>query len=508
MQTALPNYQLRGRQFFTEHICDEIFTKIATKIGQSLKHFLKLSFTTDIWSEPSANVSLLSLTAHGITEDFTRKQIVLKCCSLHGRHTGDIICDYFKMMLRDWNIQNEQLHCFIRDGGSNMVRAMHLAEIPDINCTVHQLQLSVRSALDEIQVKDLLAKCRKISGHFNHSQIAQDELIKIQTEQLNQPALRVIQVCVTRWNSTYYMAERLLKVKDSICLYASKHSIPQISPEEWLYLNKLVAILTPFEEITRNLSDTNTCISSVIPMIHVLKHTLQMEKEKIDTNPNFKNIIQKLIEDINSRFCDLQSNTLYSLATYLDPRYKLKFFNDVIKEQVQSELIRLLTLYDSNVASRVDDDEPSVAKRARLASNASNVDPSTSFEILSPIQSVHSNLADMLKNCSDEEESENDSMDTNSNLMIWKTLINEYNKENRLQLNEDPLLWWRYNIKYKVFAPIVRIYLSAPPSSVPSEQLFSAAGLIYEPLRNRLEGEKAAKLLFVKYNLPLVNFDY
>ncbi|XP_047519017.1 zinc finger BED domain-containing protein 4-like [Pieris napi] len=345
------------------------------------------------------------------------------------------------MMLRDWNIQNEQLHCFIRDGGSNMVRAMHLAEIPDINCTVHQLQLCVRSALDETQVKDLLAKCRKISGRFNHSQIAQDELIKIQTEQLNQPALRVIQDCVTRWNSTYYMVERLLKVKDSICLYASKHSIPQISPEECLYLNKLVAILTPFEEITRNLSDTNTCISSVIPLIHVLKHTLQMEKEKIDTNPNFKNIIQKLIEDINSRFCDLQSNTLYSLATYLDPRYKLKFFNDVIQEQVQSELIRLLTLYDSNVASRVDDDEPSVAKRARLASNASNVDPSTSFEILSPIQSVHSNLADMLKNCSDEEESENDSMDTNSNLMIWKTLINEYNKENRLQLNEDPLLW-------------------------------------------------------------------
>lgn len=199
IQTALPNYQLRGRQFFTDHICDEIHTKIATKIGEKLNFFFKLSFATDIWSEPSANVSLLSLTAHGITEDFTRMQIVLKCCSLHGRHTGDIICDNFKMMLRDWNIQNEQLYCLIRDGGSNMVRAMYLANIPDVSCTVHKLQLCVRSALETCEVKELLAKCKKISGHFNHSQIAQDQLTKIQTEQLNQPALRVIQDCVTRY---------------------------------------------------------------------------------------------------------------------------------------------------------------------------------------------------------------------------------------------------------------------------------------------------------------------
>lgn len=169
----------------------------------------------------------------------------------------------------------------------------------------------------------------------------------------------------------------LLKIKDFICLYASKHSIPQISSKEWLYLNKLVTILTPFEEITRNLSDTKTCILPVIPLIHVLKHTLLVEKEKSDTNQNFQNIIQKL----------------YSLATYLDPRYKLKFFNEIIKEKFQFELIRLLTLHDSNVASRIG---ASVVRKARVESNPMNVEPSTSFQILPPTQSVHSNLADIL----------------------------------------------------------------------------------------------------------------
>ena len=41
-------------------------------------------------------------------------------------------------------------------------------------------------------------------------------------------------------------------------------------------------------------------------------------------------------------------------------------------------------------------------------------------------------------------------------------------------------------------------YLSCPPSSVTSEQLFSGAGLIYDEKRNRLLTEKPEKLLFKK----------
>lgn len=51
-------------------------------------------------------------------------------------------------------------------------------------------------------------------------------------------------------------------------------------------------------------------------------------------------------------------------------------------------------------------------------------------------------------------------------------------------------------------------YLPPPPASVPSEQLFSGAGLIYNPLRNRLEAEKAAILLFIKYNSPIFKVNY
>ncbi|GBP40865.1 Putative nuclease HARBI1 [Eumeta japonica] len=74
-------------------------------------------------------------------------------------------------------------------------------------------------------------------------------------------------------------------------------------------------------------------------------------------------------------------------------------------------------------------------------------------------------------------------------LLEIQSHFQEYKKERRLPLNEDPLVWWKLNShKYRNLLPLVRQYLSVPPSNVASEQLFSGAGLIYEEHRNRLLG--------------------
>ncbi|CAH2108848.1 unnamed protein product [Euphydryas editha] len=79
----------------------------------------------------------------------------------------------------------------------------------------------------------------------------------------------------------------------------------------------------------------------------------------------------------------------------------------------------------------------------------------------------------------------------------------------RVNVDDNPLQWWSvHRDELNLLSPMARRFLSAPPASVPSEQLFSSAGLIYEPLRNRLDREKAAKLLFIKYNAPIFNFNY
>ena len=51
-------------------------------------------------------------------------------------------------------------------------------------------------------------------------------------------------------------------------------------------------------------------------------------------------------------------------------------------------------------------------------------------------------------------------------------------------------------------------YLTPPPTSVDVEILFSITPQIASDKRNRLNPENAEKILFLRENLPRVNFEY
>lgn len=137
--------------------------------------------------------------------------------------------------------------------------------------------------------------------------------------------------------------ERLIKIKDSVVLYLTNHDkLAVVSPHDWKTMEKCVAILKPFEEITRELSSSNISISSVIPLIHILKSNLTHEKSKENIPFFIKNLIETLIYELNSRFSDLFQTAIFAISTYLDPRYKLKFFSESDKEFVRCEVMKLI----------------------------------------------------------------------------------------------------------------------------------------------------------------------
>ncbi|KAL0848776.1 hypothetical protein ABMA28_013207 [Loxostege sticticalis] len=501
VHAAQPKYYLRGRQWYTSHLCNYVYPKLSEKVKSVIKDLQYVSFTTDIWTEPGAGVSLLSFTVHGINNDFKRMSLVLKCVTLDDRHTGDLIAQKLDEIREEWEIRRQNLHVMVRDGGSNMKRAARVSQINDIDCTLHQLQLCIRAALaTNDYISTLLAKCKQIATHFNHSITAQKELSSFQ-ERLGLPQQSVIQECPTRWNSMFHMVERLIKIKDAIILYTSQHpNLPQLTPNDWLQLESCANILKPFEEVTKSMSSTEACISSVIPLIHVL--TCTMENLLRDENLNdqeCKNVIQKLIEEVNNRFRELHNNNIYAISTYLDPKYKTKFFNEITKERVESELIT----YVKN--QRPIDDDMNSNDQPSTSSGVSATSP-TPTATAPTGKIVDSMLAEML--ASEPNSDDNEEGSHIDRHVVLKSLLNNYVKEKRITIQEDSLLWWKSNPKYYELYSAVRQYLSPPPSSVPSERLFSNAGLVYDELRNRLSGETASKLIFIKVNLPIVHFDY
>lgn len=275
--------------------------------------------------------------------------------------------------------------------------------------------------------------------------------------------------------------ERLVDIRESIVLYNIKYGKTTIDVEDWEIMKSCILILKPFEEITREFSNQNSCISSVIPMLQVLKKSLEEAKNTLKSDTLFKTLIDDLLSDIHKKFSNINNNNLYTISTFLDPRFKTKCFNRLETSLIHSEILKII---------KIDNRERSL----EILEKREKEIPTSSFK---------NNLIQMLDS---DDEIFNESGDELDNV---NDVLNVYENEKRLSWSENPLIWWMQNkIRYKVLFPLARRYLSAPPGSVASEQLFSGASLIYDPLRNKLEADKAAKLLFLKYNIRLLNFDY
>ena len=350
-----------------------------------------------------------------------------------------------------------------------MVKAMKDAAYPDLGCFAHTLQLIIHDGvLTQRAVIDALAICRKIVGHFKHSPLAYSRLKEIQ-QSLGLPQHHLKQDEPTRWNSTLYMLQSITKQKMALAAYSAEHDIPHLTPNQWDLIDKIVAVLDPVEEITRSISTEVASVSLIIPFIRAFRRTL----ENHDNDRGIRTMKSEMLTSLNRRYGDVESNESLVLATLLDPRFKDKFFSGAHEKTNAKELL------DNKVAEITGTDETRVPSPKR------------------PKPNLLKCFADILEEAGVE-------VDT------YNAVVDKYLAEPLLSFHrENSYSWWAENkIRFPPLAKLAQRYLSAPPTSVPSERLFSCAGEIYDPKRNRLAPERAEMLLFIKNNLTLVGGKY
>ncbi len=185
--------------------------------------------------------------------------------TLTGSHTGEYISEMFLGMLEEWEIDKDRVVLVLRDSGANIVKGMRIAELPDMSCSAHILQLVVNDGLNSQRaVLNILSVMRSCTTHFNHSLLAKQRLAVIQQD-LGLPAHSIIQAVPTRWNSTLHMLVRMLEQKRPLNIYASEHGgFNSLSAEQWNIVSNLIETLSLVEEVTLEMSHYESSASCII----------------------------------------------------------------------------------------------------------------------------------------------------------------------------------------------------------------------------------------------------
>ena len=242
---------------------------------------------------------------------------VLNTAQIDVEHSAINLAEHLKLVLNEWKIPDKKVVAIITDNGANIVKAIkEFTTFRHIPCFAHTLNLVVKNSIDANDyVSELLDKCRGIVSYFKKSTTGTSKL-----KQLSQSSQKKLKPDVkTRWNSTLIMLRSLLDLKqpvdDALTLLKPESKLNVI---EWDEVAELVFLLSPFDEITTNLSSQHyPSILKVIPAVRIMEQTLQ---DVIPTIASLDQLKKDILSGLSSRFQGLEDVTPLLLSTYLDPR--------------------------------------------------------------------------------------------------------------------------------------------------------------------------------------------
>lgn len=416
---------------------------------------------------------------------------MLACSRMPEKHTAINIEGHLHTIIQKFNL-TDRVVSVTTDNAANMIKAINSIGYRQIPCFAHSLNLVVNHVLVNVnEVQHLRNKISKIVTLTRKSTSTKEQFMSIQTDMGLKP-MSLVQDVSTRWNSTFQMFERFLKLKVPLAQFIADHStsVGMISEEEWVKLNVAMELLQPCYEFTTELSSERFVTSSkIIPMVKLLRrHYLNesrvanaMDCEEnmyiedstsLDTPAEFKTeLAREMYKQIDKRLSVYQNIPVLSMSTILDPRFKLKGFG------TESDANRAIILLKEDLTKEGSHDESANVSSSSAVSKKPN-------SLWAAFDRETGNA-------------DNQMSSTNEEIRTWL-------EEGLQPRDTDPVAWWselankcRLPMLYK----LAMKYLPAQGTSVPSERVFSSAGRVLSDLRSRLTCENAEMLIFLHHNL-------
>ncbi|KAL2099535.1 hypothetical protein ACEWY4_003929 [Coilia grayii] len=335
-----------------------------------------------------------------------------------------------------------------------MIAAARHLPFEHIPCFAHSLQRSITVSLQNSLFGNVLAKCRKVVGHFKHSPANAAELDQKQIEH-GQKKESLVQDVPTRWNSTLAMIQSIRRNEQPLRDVLSTHTkIAMPTTAEMDKLHRLEMLLEPCRYVTELLGGEKyvSCSVALPALCHVSR-----VMESSDEDPAYVNTFKATFrKDLETR--KENPNIVYlKIATALDPRFKdLKCLPRAERSEVWASVREHVVVAEKPVEEKTS--EPP-KKKLTLLANSSESDS----------------------------EQEDDSIENN---------VRRYRAEPTISSDSCPLEWWsKHAHSHSMLAPYAQKYLGTPATPVPCERLFSLAGHIVQKKRASLSSENVNNLV-------------
>lgn len=254
--------------------------------------------------------------------------------------------------------------------------------------------------------------------------------------------------------------QRMYEQRRALNVYASEHGhITCQTAAQWDIMANLIETLAPLEEVTLEMSHSESSASCVIPSVSVLKMMLQQEGP---SSAGIKTLRKTMLDSLTKRFSKAEDTKNLVLATVLDPRYKSKAFTSAETVEKAREWVKEAAHHTEETVEET------------TATHNPSERPVQGDLPKSLVDSLYAQLLGAAAHHRDEARSS------------FETELECYLGEPVVERSARPLEWWKRNEEtFKRLASLARKYLCPPPSTIPSERVFSEVGILYEKRRSR-----------------------
>ena len=356
--TFRPRYAPPDRKTLATHYTPRMFDSETKRIQQQISQAQYFAITTDLWTSRSKH-AYIGITIHYVTNQFVLKNHLLATKEFSDSHTAENLAEILQRILSEWKLSKDAVSAVTTDNCSNIVLVIGLAGWMRLSCFSHTLQLSVERAMAIPEITKVLALCRRLVSHFNHS-AKSSYLLKEKQQNVHHKQHNLVQHVATRWNSTYYMVQRVLEQQQPLCatLFELKKGDLMPSDSEFDTMENYTIVMKPLVDLTEALgAEYWITISTIRPLLHKLFHVHLVAKS---TDSKIESALKNTMRsDLQNCYVD-DALLFLTKGGFLDPRFRmLGFLDSSEREDVISQVKEeATTLAESMVTQDESDDVP------------------------------------------------------------------------------------------------------------------------------------------------------